>query len=328
MNKFLKLTGVSVLTIVAATGANAAGYTCEELIEYTSCNDGYYLNSGDCIEGATCGAGNYLAHVCPGDDEEFPEYIYSDNWCYDGDMMTSSGWDGEDMTQNLCEEEYGGEYFGPGCVYWEIANIADGGKATGEEFVPVNVECVACDAGTYQPSAGQYSCITCDAGTYQPNAGQASCIDAPVGNYVAKTGATAYTACPASDLTDANGNVVSVTTESTGATSSSACFVAKGTEFKDDKGIYRYTDNCDYGNYPALFESSEEDSCPDGWSGAWDGDLNNYFCYKVPTTPSECAAISNASDWYDRYDEGTEGCYCRDDSESFYVGNDGKLICI
>ena len=81
MNKFLKLTGVSVLTIVAATGANAAGYTCEELIEYTSCNDGYYLNSGDCIEGATCGAGNYLAHVCPGDDEEFPEYIYSDNWC-------------------------------------------------------------------------------------------------------------------------------------------------------------------------------------------------------------------------------------------------------
>ena len=195
MQKILKISAVSMLAIVAASGANAAGYTCEELVEYTSCNDGYYLNAGDCIEGATCGAGNYLLITCPGDYEEFPEYIYSDNWCYDGYMMRSRGENEEDMTQNLCEEEYGGEYFGPGCVDWEIADMADSGKATGEEFVPANVECVACDAGTYQPSAGQYSCITCDAGTYQPESGKTSCIDAPAGNYVAETGATGYTAC-------------------------------------------------------------------------------------------------------------------------------------
>ncbi len=64
MNKFLKLTGVSVLAIVATTGANAAGYTCEELIEYTACNDGWYLNDGDCIESTTCPSGSYLRPFC------------------------------------------------------------------------------------------------------------------------------------------------------------------------------------------------------------------------------------------------------------------------
>ena len=221
-----------------------------------------------------------------------------------------------------------------------------------------------CAAGTYQPNTKQASCIdapvgnyvaetgatgytACTTGSYQPQSGQTSCVECPAGSYCAGTGLSAVsgecaigtystggatsavcTSCPASDLTDANGNVVSVTTASTGSTSATACFVAKGTEFKDDKGIYRYTDNCDYGNYPVLFESSEEDSCPDGWNGTWDGDLHNYFCYKVPTTPSECAAISNVSDWYDRKGEGTEGCYCRDSDANFYVGNDGKLICI
>ena len=55
MNKFLKLTGVSVLAIMTANGANAAGYTCEELIEYTSCNTGRALVDGDCV----CDAGYY-----------------------------------------------------------------------------------------------------------------------------------------------------------------------------------------------------------------------------------------------------------------------------
>ena len=133
------------------------------------------------------------------------------------------------------------------------------------------------------------------------------------------------TSCPASDLTDANGNVVSVTTESTGSTSSSACFVAKGTLFKDSKGIYKYTDNCDYGNYPALFEIPEEDTCPDGWHSAWDIDLNNHFCFKVPTTPSECAAISD-TDWYEGEEDVEDGCHCRYDL-GFYVDDDGKVIC-
>ncbi len=55
MNKFLKLSGVSILAIIATTNANAAGYTCEELIEYTSCNPGRTLVDGDCV----CDAGYY-----------------------------------------------------------------------------------------------------------------------------------------------------------------------------------------------------------------------------------------------------------------------------
>ncbi|MBR2393833.1 MAG: hypothetical protein IKB05_05080 [Alphaproteobacteria bacterium] len=65
MNKLLKLTGVSMLAIVAATGARAAGYTCEELIEYTSCNTGYALLDGDCV----CDGGYYTngdkCTICP-----------------------------------------------------------------------------------------------------------------------------------------------------------------------------------------------------------------------------------------------------------------------
>ena len=65
MNKFLKLTGVSMLAIVAATNANAAGYTCEELVEYTSCNDGYALSMAECVDIPTCSVGNYSTPSCP-----------------------------------------------------------------------------------------------------------------------------------------------------------------------------------------------------------------------------------------------------------------------
>ncbi len=90
MQKFLKLTGVSVLAIVAATGANAAGYTCEELIEYTACNDGWYLNDGDCIESTTCPSGSYLRPFCSVSDcgvsydSETEEYT-----CCDGDYVAN-----------------------------------------------------------------------------------------------------------------------------------------------------------------------------------------------------------------------------------------------
>ena len=64
MKNILKLTGVSVLAIVATANAYAAGYTCEELIEYTSCNPGYYLNAGECIERTSCPSGSYLNVDC------------------------------------------------------------------------------------------------------------------------------------------------------------------------------------------------------------------------------------------------------------------------
>ena len=56
------------------------------------------------------------------------------------------------------------------------------------------LSCPACDAGTYQPSAGQASCAACPAGTYQPNTGQTSCTC--VGNdYWAGAGSTTRNAC-------------------------------------------------------------------------------------------------------------------------------------
>ena len=71
MNKLLKLTGVSMLAIITANGANAAGYTCEELIEYTSCNPGYYLNTAS----------------------SYPDYTYGKGWCaVDGDLDMRTGY--------------------------------------------------------------------------------------------------------------------------------------------------------------------------------------------------------------------------------------------
>ena len=51
MKKYL-IVGVSLFALFAANNAMAAGYVCEELIEYTSCMDGYYLTNGDCIASA------------------------------------------------------------------------------------------------------------------------------------------------------------------------------------------------------------------------------------------------------------------------------------
>jgi len=65
MQKFFKLSTVSLLAIITANGARAAGYTCEELIEYTSCNTGYALLEGDCV----CDGGYYTngdkCTICP-----------------------------------------------------------------------------------------------------------------------------------------------------------------------------------------------------------------------------------------------------------------------
>ncbi len=57
MHKFLKLGSVSMLAIVAVTNANAAGYVCNDLIEYTSCSAGYYLKSNKCPAGYSYGTG-------------------------------------------------------------------------------------------------------------------------------------------------------------------------------------------------------------------------------------------------------------------------------
>ena len=232
MNKILKLSGVSVVAILTAINANAAGYTCEELIEYTSCNDGYYLNSGECIESATCGAGNYLAGVCP---DEWNQTYYAAICLMDGYYET--GYTQEECINGVYNEAISatlyGTWIGAGCLEAETDKLVD----------------------------ASHTCMPCDAGTYQPTAGQTSCIDAPAGNYVAGTGATTYTpcaagsyqasagqsscsTCPATGLTDKDGATVVATTATTGSTSMSACYVGEEYYFTDSKGIYHYKSDC------------------------------------------------------------------------------------
>ena len=83
MQKILKLSAVSLLVIVATTNANAAGYTCENLIEYTSCNDGYELSMAECVDIPTCNAGAYALRQCP------DGYILETGVCVDGSDASS-----------------------------------------------------------------------------------------------------------------------------------------------------------------------------------------------------------------------------------------------
>ena len=223
MQKILKLTGVSMLAVMVAANANAAGYTCEELIEYTSCNPGYYLQN----------------QSCAGDNDEIMSDVCECDGEYHGAVSSKE-------ECNIDEHCAGYGY----ATFYETACVSDG-----EWVAPLSgtVTCNECPAGS--TCAGNTAGATpCPAGSYCATAG----LSQPTGKCNVGTystgGATACTTCPVSGLTDAWGDVVSVTTESTGSTSSSECFVAKGTLFEDAKGIYKYTDNCKHGNYGSKVE--------------------------------------------------------------------------
>ena len=334
MNKFLKLTGVSILAIVAAANANAAGYTCEELIEYTSCNDGYYLNSGECIESATCGAGNYLNTTCP------DGYVYSDAWCYDDYEEWNYSWSKEE-----CEDR-GTKWYGAGCVKGNKDDPDSWMWADASAFTAsgVSATCTPCVAGSYQNQAGQYSCSLCDAGTYQPESGKTSCVDAPVGNYVAGTGATTYTACPATGLTDKDGNTVVATTPTTGSTSMSACYVGEEYYFTDSKGVYHYKSDCavqlwqmsveELGGGSVLaaaeensdmnWQSDSDYGCMadvNGWDMSGEGDHVTSF---APKTEAACNAL-NEENAHEGSVEWIDGkCEC---GGNYWIFDDNGLGC-
>ena len=301
MQKFLKLSTVSMLTIVAATGANAAGYTCEELIEYTSCNDGYYLNSGDCIEGATCGAGNYLVGTCPsGYYEEDPDegrylvtYRFDTGWCYMDSFYNVAS---EEECTSQFDEENGlrGKWYGSGCV------------SSNEDFVAAeSYTCTSCASGTYQPSAGQYSCITCPAGSECPTTTAATLCE--IGTY-SSAGATACTICPATGLTDKDGNTVVATTASTGSDSLAACIVGPDVQFKNDAGIYHFKSNCMTDWYVANAESD----CGPGYVLAWEESVDitggDRACVRI--SESKCAEFDDTA-----WNSETQKCECTHDEE-------------
>ena len=282
MNKLLKLTGVSVVAIMTAMGANAAGYTCEELIEYTSCNAGYYLytpTSSDCPDG----------------------YTYSTSYCFNYDTGYYP-----DVSQSECLEGNDGSYvyLGTGC-----ADTMESPNDPYEYFIPETTSCLECPVGSIC-SGGTESATPCPAGSYCATTG----LKAPTGLCSKGTfsagGATAATctSCPSFGMTDKDGNAVVTTTESTGSTSVLACSVGPSVYFNDGKGTYHFKSNCalDVNN---LTVSSEEECLALGSNNTWDDNSEAPYCSGpgvdalIPTNEDDCNAFP-----YGGWDSESEIC--------------------
>ncbi len=312
MNKFFKLSAVSMLAIMTATGANAAGYTCEELVEYTSCNPGYYLSEG--------------GNGCP------DGYAYGKGWCiYDGDINGRSGYTEQSCLDAMCdgdaecEADYDWIYLGDGCFkmsdeepdYEFVASTGVTSKGCNE--CPIGSTCTGGTAGTTTCPAGSY-CAT--AGLSQPT-GKCN-----VGTY-STGGATSAscTSCPATGLTDKNGATVVATTSGTGSTSASACFVGNNVEFKDDKGIWHYKSECKHGNFPDVFPV--EGICPDNYVGAYVDDefSDERYCVYIPK--EKCDEMHVLNEEYGVYDWTWDGsrCSCFNDGNIIYDTETGDITC-
>lgn len=286
---------------MATASANAAGYTCEELIEYTSCNTGYYLNAGDCILGTSCGAGNYLAGTCP------EGYEFSATWCSNSD--SGSAWSANSREE--CENVSGNKWYGAGCATTSMGGI--------ENFVmPESPTCTTCAAGTYQPTAGQYGCLPCPAGSYCATPGLSTTSGVCSDGTYASAGATQCTSCFPTNLTDINGDTVTAITGGNGATSLAACYISPATYFKNDKGTYHYKSNCDLAYY-----EPEDTSCASGYIYVQETGMfpeqEVAGCYKYPQNKQECIEITEDS--Y-TWDANLNECICPQ-----WLGNGKRLYC-
>ncbi|MBR2412276.1 MAG: hypothetical protein IKB10_01260 [Alphaproteobacteria bacterium] len=279
MQKILKLTGVSMLAVMTASGAHAAGYTCEELIEYTSCNPGYYLQN----------------QSCAGDNDEIMFDVCECDGEYHGAVSSKE-------ECNIDEHCAGYGY----ATFYETACVSDG-----EWVSPLSgaVTCNECPAGS--TCAGNTAGVTpCPAGSYCATAG----LSQPTGKCAvgsfAGAGATACTSCPSTGLTDINGVVVNATTASAGSTSITACIVGSESQFKDNKGVYHYKSECAF-DYATLTINNESECVATG--GEWYADDGNeeYFCYLdniVPETEEEC--VASGLEWVEM--EMNSACGCQD----------------
>ena len=278
MQKILKLTGVSILAIMTASNANAAGYTCEELIEYTSCNPGYYftqdascrdgyeLQTGYCYLNSDEGYLNETATSCQAKiephigDTEYEDARFVNYACVNSNQLWGMG-------------EYGN--------FYEITELG----ATHCIQCPAGASCTGGTAGATPCPAGSY-CAT--AGLSQPTG---KCA---VGSF-ASAGATVCTSCPSTGLTDINGVVVNATTASTGSTSITACIVGSESQFEDDKGVYHYKSECAF-DYATMTINDESECSEIG--GEWQEEPDT-ACFLprsfFPQTEEEC--VADGLDW-------------------------------
>jgi len=271
MNKFFKLTGVSMLAIMTATNANAAGYTCEELIEYTSCNPGYYLSTVDttCPDGYT-----YVEDAC----FTFDHVDIAGNTIFehlgnvvlikpDLELCEVDDYSECGSMQGFCE--LANTWLGTGCFMFSEDGYFDDEYGNEYDFIEKTAGhttvsmCVDCPIG-HSCAGGTAGATLCPAGSYCATTGlKEPTGKCAVGSYAA-SGATSCMSCPSTGLTDINGAVVNATTLSTGSTSVSACIVGSESQFKDTKGTYHFKSDCSY---------SVSIATPDGCEilgGSWD----------------------------------------------------------
>ena len=278
MKKLLQLTGVSVVAIMTTMCANAAGYTCEELIEYTSCNPGYYLSAQDdrCPEGTM-----YITGVC-----DWTESYDNVQW---------------NMTEAECYEEESSAVYRPeACLRYdnldEENSWADGVDLTTPNGSSVVMSCNECPIGS-TCAGNTAAAVPCPAGSYCATAGLAQPTGVCAIGSFSFAGASACSTCPAAPMKDKDGNVVTTTTESAGATSFTACYIDRNAYFADDKGIYHFSQNCAFSEndgYGFDFYESADGTCINGYMYGEDMD-SHVGCFRLPSTEEECLGTDYGS---------------------------------
>jgi len=291
MQKILKLTGASVLAIAVATNANAAGYTCEELVEYTSCNPGHYLTDS----GSICPDGyKYYSGVCTADGYWWTTGRTAE-WCVDDNEPDP--------------DIVGMEYLGDTClnIFYDDADAPDPDDdcsghwcmSMSDHVAPSNITkiCNECPIGSICSGATNAP-TPCPAGSYCATAGLAQPTGkCAIGSFAA-AGSFACSTCPSTGLTDIDGKTVVATTASTGAESISACIVGSDVWFKDIAGTYHYKSECQYGdvgneNYYSSIVINNESECT-AIGGEW-SEGADFICFApdsfMPQTKDVCESV-------------------------------------
>jgi len=311
MNKLIKLSAVSMLAIVAATGANAAGYTCEELIQYTSCNPGYYLNNGDCIGLVTsCDAGYYLTgaqYSCP------DGYVWIAGACDTGTIK------GGYSSPEYCEGAAAGTWYGDGCLFqslydaYDVVDVVSGttntcpsgyAYATGICVVVPQYDWARLNTGVSEENcSGDYIASGCWKSTLDKYGdfvlgtlvGGTSCVAAPAGSYSPGGLVASATTCAAGTYQPQSAQASCITTPKgnysiAGATSYTAC-PSTGLTDKDGNTVVATTlstgatgvADCVVGS-DVVFKDS---------AGLWH--YKSSCEYSVPTIDEACAILKESN---------------------------------
>lgn len=85
-------------------------------------------------------------------------------------------------------EDYSGDFARLGAVTCDACDVGRFLGLNVDQFDAGFAGCPACEAGQFQPAAGQLSCDSCGAGEYQPTPGQTSCIACTAGSQTENAG--------------------------------------------------------------------------------------------------------------------------------------------